>query len=163
MEAEISDAPDHTPIVLAEFLPYRFSILAERLSRALGQRYGRAFGLSIPEWRVMAVLGECVECSTKQLIERTEMDRVKVSRAVIRLVDVELVVQKPQVADQRARMLSLTPRGLGVYREIVPIARRFQTEFTAVLDPQEIGVLETILAKLQASAGRLHDLDLGPV
>src|ERR1700689_354742 len=128
MEAEICDAADAASIVLAEFLPYRFSILAERLSRALGQRYGRAFGLSIPEWRVMAVLGEGAECSTKQVIERTEMDRVKVSRAVIRLAAVGLVAQTRLLEDQRARMLSLTPRGQGVYRQIVQIARRFQAE-----------------------------------
>jgi DNA-binding MarR family transcriptional regulator len=142
-------------LVLADFLPYRFSILSERLSRAFGERYGRAFGLSVPEWRVMAVLGERTQCSTKEVIVQTEMDRVKVSRAVTRLVDMALVNQTPLPEDQRAHMLSLTQRGLGIYHQIIPIAHKLQAEFVAVLDPQEMRALETILTKLNSSAGRL--------
>ncbi len=145
------------PLVLAEFLPYRFSILGERLSRAFGARYGSAFGLGIPEWRVMAVLGERRQCSTRQVIEQTEMDRVKVSRAVTRLADMALVAQTTVPGDRRAHLLSLTRRGHGIYRDIVPIARSLQAEFVAVLDAQELLALDVILTKLHACAGRLGE------
>lgn len=143
------------PIVLAAFLPYRFSILGERLSRALGRVYQDAFGISIPEWRVMAVLGECGSCSTRQVIERTEMDRVKVSRAVIRLSDMALVEQKPLANDQRAHTLKLTRRGSGIYRQILPMARALEAELVSVLSPLERDALDSILTKLHLSAAQL--------
>lgn len=146
------------PIVLATFLPYRFSILGERLSRALGRVYQDAFGISIPEWRVMAVLGECGSCSTRQIMERTEMDRVKVSRAVIHLADMALVKQKPLPHDQRAHTLNLTRRGSGIYRQILPMARALEAEFVSVLSPEEMKAMDTILTKLHLSASQLGAL-----
>ncbi len=143
------------PLVLAEFLPYRFSVVAERMSQVFADRYEREFGLSIPEWRVMAVLGEHSPRSTQQVIEATEMDRVKVSRAVIRLTDKTLVARKPHPDDQRAHVLSLTRRGLGTYRQIVPLARSLQAEIAAALKPEELRALDHILARLHASAGDL--------
>ncbi len=143
------------PLLLGAFLPYRLSILGERISRAFAKRYGAMFGLGIPEWRVMAVLGEPGPWQTRQVIGRTEMDRVKVSRAVTRLVDTGLVSQTAQTTDQRAHLLELTEHGLAVYRQIVPIARALEAEFVAVLDPAERQALEVILTKLHASAGRL--------
>ena len=42
---------------LEEFLPYRLSVAANRVSRLFARRYSEAFGLSIPEWRVLATIG----------------------------------------------------------------------------------------------------------
>ena len=146
---------EEAPLVLAGFLPYRFSVVAERMSQVFAERYQREFGLSIPEWRVMAVLGERSPCATQEVIEATEMDRVKVSRAVIRLADKALIARKPHPDDQRAQMLSLTRRGLGIYRRIVPLARSLQAELAASLKPEELRALDRVLTILHASAGAL--------
>ena len=42
---------------LEDFLPYQLSVAANRVSRLFARRYSEAFGLSIPEWRVIAVVG----------------------------------------------------------------------------------------------------------
>jgi DNA-binding MarR family transcriptional regulator len=148
-------AEGDAPLVLAEFLPYRFSVVAERMSRVFAECYEREFGLGIPEWRVMAVLGERAPRSTQQVIEATEMDRVKVSRAAIRLADKGLLAREPHPDDQRAHILSLTRRGLGIYHRIVPLARSLQAELAAALKPEEMRALDRILVKLHASAGEL--------
>jgi DNA-binding MarR family transcriptional regulator len=144
---------------LSEFLPYRLSVLGERISRAFGALYGEIFGISIPEWRVMAVIGEFQHCTAGDVIIRTEMDRVKVSRAVIRLVDIGLISQKSAPSDKRSYVLSLTRKGRGVYAKIVPIARCIETEFTSVLGPGELLALDTLLTKLHTSAGRLREIN----
>lgn len=146
-------AEGQAPLLLAEFLPYRFSVVAERMSRVFAERYEREFGLGIPEWRVMAVLGERAPRSTQQVIEATGMDRVRVSRAVIRLADKGLVAREAHPDDRRAQMLGLTRRGLDTYRRIVPLARALQAELAAALEPGELEALGRILAKLHAGAG----------
>ncbi len=70
--------------MLDRFVPNRVSILSRRLSTALARRYGERFQLTIPEWRVMAVLGLGGELSAAELCAGTMMDKVSVSRAVAR-------------------------------------------------------------------------------
>jgi DNA-binding MarR family transcriptional regulator len=139
------------PLILADFLPYRLSIAAERVSRAFAARYEAEFGLTIPEWRVMAVLGERAPRSTQEVIETTEMDRVKVSRAAIRLADKGLIARAAVPGDARAHRLSLTRQGAAMYRRIVPIALRLQAELAGALAPDEVVALDRILTKLKGA------------
>jgi len=150
------------PLRLAEFLPYRLSVASESVSRAFARRYEAEFGLSIPEWRVMAVLGEDAPLSTRAVIARTEMDRVKVSRAVIRLADKALVARTPHPEDQRAQLLRLAPAGEALYRRIVPRAHALQAELAEALSPAEIAALGAVLERLRARARLLLGEDATP-
>ncbi|TPG49528.1 MarR family transcriptional regulator [Roseomonas nepalensis] len=147
--------PAPAPLRLAEFLPYRLSVAGETVSRAFADRYEAEFGLSIPEWRVMAILGEGTSLTTQAVIARTEMDRVKVSRAVIRLAAKDFVARAPHPEDQRAQVLRLAPRGLALYRRIVPRARALQAELAEALTEEERHALDAILHKLHRRAARL--------
>lgn len=140
---------------LAEFLPYRLSILAESVSRAFARHYEQRFGITVPEWRVMAVLGERSRQTTQEVIVRTRMDRVKVSRAAIRLEDKGLIARAPRPGDQRAYDLRLSRRGLAVYRQIVPLAHALQAELLRNLGADEARGFDVVLGRLLACADRL--------
>ena len=43
---------------LNQFVPYLITVLAARVSAELATRYEKRFGISIPEWRVIAHLTE---------------------------------------------------------------------------------------------------------
>ena len=150
-----TEAGGADPLALARFLPYRLSILAESVSRAFAQHYERRFGLTIPEWRLMAVLGENSPQSTQDVIERTRMDRAKVSRAAIRLEDKGLIARAPLPGDQRAHRLQLSLRGLAMYRQIVPMAYALQTELVQSLGEDELRAFDAVLDGLQACADQL--------
>lgn len=141
-------------LALGRFLPYRLSVLAEAVSRAFARHYERRFGVTIPEWRIMAVLGEGPR-TTQEVIGRTRMDRAKVSRAAIRLQDKGLIARAPRPGDQRAHTLELSRRGLAVYRRIVPMAHALQAELVRALGADELRAFEAVLDKLQACADRL--------
>jgi DNA-binding MarR family transcriptional regulator len=140
------------PLVLRDSLPYRISVVAEAVSHLFAARYEQRFGLSIPEWRVMAVVGEGAPQSTQAVIGRTGMDRVRVSRAVIRLADKGLLERAPHPRDQRAQMLALSSRGRAVYDEIIPLAREMQARLAEALTEAECAQLDRILAKLARRA-----------
>jgi DNA-binding MarR family transcriptional regulator len=145
------------PFALQDFLPYRLSALAEVVSAVFAQRYQERFGLSIPEWRVMAVLGESSPRSTQQVIDRTGMDRVRVSRAVIRLSDKRLLQRHPHPEDQRAQMLSLSRAGREVHGRIVPLAQDMQARLAGALSEAERAELDRVLAVLLARARDMAD------
>ena len=71
---------------LEHFLPYRLSVLSNRISQDIARLYADRFGLGITEWRVLAVLGRHPGISAREVAERTAMDKVAVSRAVASLL-----------------------------------------------------------------------------
>src|SRR5215813_5534524 len=128
-------------LVLEEFLPYRLSVLMLRVSKAIARSYERRFSLSVPEWRVMAVLGRFGPLSANGVAEKTQMDKVRVSRAVARLVKAERINRRIDRTDRRRSVLALTPAGEAIHREIVPHARRVEARLLAGLTAAERAAL----------------------
>lgn len=155
---QITDAPraeenrEEDALELDRFLPYRLSVVSNLVSKAFARRYEADFGLSIPEWRVMAVLGRYAPASSADICTRTAMDKAKVSRAVARLVAAGLVSRRDNPLDQRQNVLALSRKGHGVYRQIVPLARTMEREVLESLSAEEVRQFDTLLAKLQAQA-----------
>ena len=137
---------------LDRFLPYRLSVLSNRVSDAIARQYSDRFGLTIPEWRAMAVLGGTPGLSAREVAERTAMDKVQVSRAVDSLVRARRVARTPDPADGRIARLSLTPKGRAIYDEVVPLALHLEEVFVSALKPEERRALDALLAKLARQA-----------
>ncbi len=138
---------------LSDFLPYRLSVTTNRISRAFATLYEKEFGVSIPEWRVLAVLGSFAPISSNEVCERTQMDKAKVSRAVGRLIGGGLVVREPHRADQRLIQLQLTPEGRRIHDLIVPRARALERHLTAEFSAGELAALGIYLDRLGARLG----------
>lgn len=143
---------------LEHFLPYRLSVLSNTVSTALAGAYARRFGLSIPQWRVIAVLARNPGLSAAAVAERTAMDKVAVSRAVAGLVGSGRVRRALAQSDRRRSVLTLTARGREVYTRIVPYALEYERRLLAELMPSEQLVLNGLLTRLQKRAALL-----GPV
>ena len=137
---------------IERFLPFRLSVLNNRLTRAVAQVYARRFRLSAPEWRTMAVLGRYGPMSAISVVDRTAMDKVRVSRAVARLVSAGRVSRRVDPADRRRTVLALTAAGRAIHREIVPHARGVEARLLAGLAPAERAQLDRLVAKLEARA-----------
>ena len=144
------------PLVLEKFLPYRLSVLSNRLSAAIAESYSQRFGLSIPEWRVMAVLARDAGLSAAEVAERTAMDKVAVSRAVSRLLSTGRARRETATGDRRRSMLELTPEGRRIYARITPALRKYEAELLAELGARERQTLDALLTRLEARAPRLE-------
>lgn len=139
-------------LVLEDFLPYRLSILSNRVSRAIAARYAKTFDLTIPEWRIIAVLGRRPGLTAKEIAEATEMDKVAVSRAVARLVGARRVTARADSADARRQLLSLTREGESVHARIAPIALASEQKLLAALDGRERTQLDALIDRLLAAS-----------
>lgn len=124
---------DHLPFSLADFLPYRLSVLAGRLSREFSARYQDRFGISIPEWRVVAHLSQAGTVSVREIYEMVDMDKSKVSRAAARLEQAGYVEKKVNPQDRRLVELSLTIKGKDMMAELAELANTYQAELEARL------------------------------
>ena len=133
---------------LEDFLPYRLSVLSNRVSRTIAERYEERFQLSMSEWRVMAVLGESPGLSAGEVAVRTAMDKVAVSRAVNRLLETGRLERRFSDEDRRRSVLQLSAAGRKIYREVVPIAKAYESELLNTLSESESGQLNTLIDRL---------------
>ena len=144
---------------LEDFMPYRLSVAANRVSRLCARRYTKAYGLSIPEWRVLAVVGRFDTLSPSAVGEWTAMDKVKVSRAAASLVARGLLRQTQDPRDGLARLLRLTRRGVAVHEGMVPLACKLEGQLAEGLSRSEWSVLLKALAKLSMHAKGFEGVD----
>ncbi|MFD2263255.1 MarR family winged helix-turn-helix transcriptional regulator [Lacibacterium aquatile] len=107
---------------LDHFLPYRLSVLSNRVSGVIARLYAEKFDLTIPEWRVLAVLGKYGKQTATDVAARTAMDKVRVSRAIARLIEHERVHRHVDPIDRRRLTLDMTEEGRDIYDQIVPLA-----------------------------------------
>lgn len=139
-------------LILERFLPYRLSILSNRVSRAIAARYATAFDLTIPEWRIIAVLGRRPGLTAKEVAEATEMDKVAVSRAVAKLVAAKRVSADVHDEDGRAQSLTLTAQGEALHARIAPIALDAERRLLASLGVKERMQLDALVDRLLSAA-----------
>jgi DNA-binding MarR family transcriptional regulator len=140
--------PDHAPLELERFLPYRLSILSNTISQGIADDYQKRYDLSVTEWRVMAVLARFDGLSAREVAERTAMDKVAVSRALARLVEAGRVNRDTHDGDKRRSVLGLSEAGWKLHDEVAPMARAREREVLAKLNEEERVWLERILDKL---------------
>jgi DNA-binding MarR family transcriptional regulator len=133
---------------LDSFLPYRLSVLSNTLSHAIARVYDKRFGLSVTEWRVMAVLGYNTDISAREVAERTAMDKVAVSRALARLLEKKLIERSTAAHDKRQSVLRLSEEGWLIYDQVAPLALEHEQRLLSHLSEEEREWLAKILDTL---------------
>lgn len=120
-------------VKLDQFLPYLLAVAASRVSRRFAALYSAEAGLSIPEWRVLAHLGQGGAVSVRDITSRVNLDKSVVSRAATRLEGEGLVSRTGHKTDRRLIALELTPAGHALMARLAPVAEGFQAGLVAEL------------------------------
>jgi len=142
-------------LTLEDFLPYRLSITSHTVSTNIARVYEKRFGVSIPEWRVIAVLGRYPGLSAVEVAERTLMDKVAVSRAVTKLIKNGRIDRQFADADRRRSILNLSEQGREVHNEIAPLALQFEQELLQDISDGDYETFNSILEQLLEKARQL--------
>lgn len=137
------------PLSLPEFLPYRLNNLGEKISVSLSRIYVERFGISISQWRILATLAEHGELQAKQIGLQTNMDKVRVSRAIASLHARKLLHKRSCARDNRASNITLNAAGRRLYDQIVPQALAWEKQLIQPLSRPEQQALFAILDKLE--------------
>ena len=146
-------------LVLESFLPYRLSVLSNRVSQAIARTYAERFDLSVTEWRLMAVLGRYPGLTAGELVERTAMDKVAVSRAVAGLMASGRVERGSDERDRRRVPLELSAAGRAVYAQVAPLALEYERALLSGLDAAEYAQFDALLGRLlDSTAGAENSL-----
>jgi DNA-binding MarR family transcriptional regulator len=137
---------------LEDFLPYRLAVLSNTVSTTVARAYDKRFSVSIPEWRVIAVLGRFPGLSAVEVAERTLMDKVAVSRAVTKLIKSGRIDREFADADRRRSILNLSEDGKKLHDEIAQLALQFERDLLHGFSDEEMDNLNHIMERLLARA-----------
>ena len=135
-------------LILEDFLPYRLSITSHTVSTNIARVYEKRFGVSIPEWRVIAVLGRYPGLSAVEVADRTLMDKVAVSRAVTKLIKTGRIDREFADADRRRSILNLSEEGKKVHNEIAPLALEFEQQLVQNISEDDYKKFNSVLEQL---------------
>ena len=140
----------HPVLTLERYLPYRLSVLSNQVSGIIAESYKTKFGLSITEWRIMAVLGEYPGSSADEVSGKTQIEKSILSRAVSKLLERKLISREFDENDKRRSILQLTNIGLSVYEELVPLSYDYEQKLISCFTKKEQEQFSTLLDRLYA-------------
>ncbi len=139
-------------LILENFMPYRLARLSSTVSSTIARAYDKEFGLSIPEWRVIAILGRFPGLSAVEVAEQTFLDKVAVSRAVTKLLKSGRIDREFADADRRRSILNLSEKGREVHDRVAKLALEFEKNLLDGLDDADIESFDKVMDKLLARA-----------
>lgn len=141
---------------LEHFLPYRLSLLTNTVSQGIACSYNDPHQISVTEWRILAVLGRFPGLTASELVARTAMDKVSISRAVKTLETKGLLRRETDRGDRRRMRLHITEgRGRQVMEHVVPMALDYERRLLECLSEKESEALDRIITKLQRQSESL--------
>ncbi len=142
-------------LILEKFMPYRLARLSSTVSTTIARAYDKEFGLSIPEWRVIAILGRFPGLSAVEVAEQTFLDKVAVSRAVTKLIKSGRIDRQFADADRRRSILNLSDKGREVHDGVAKLALKFEDDLMDGLNAAEIEQFNAVTDKLLEKARTL--------
>ena len=138
---------------IRDLLSYRLHVVANLLSRGAELRYRREFGVSLWEWRTLALLGAATEpLSLNHLAHAAGIHKSQMSRVVSGLARRALVRRATDPEDARGVHIALSKPGRKVYDGLITAAAERDAAFRDCLSRKEKQVFDQALAKLAGQA-----------
>jgi DNA-binding MarR family transcriptional regulator len=144
---------------IRELISYRLHTVANLLSRGAELRYRREFGVSLWEWRTIALLGAVTApLSLNHLAHAAGIHKSQMSRVVSGLTRRKLVLR---AANGREVALTLTKPGRRLYEGLISAASERDETFNRCLSRNEKEVFDRCLSKLAGEARALIQRERG--
>jgi DNA-binding MarR family transcriptional regulator len=137
-----------TEFQLSTFLPYLIRVFAVDVSTKISDTYVSDFDISPAEWRTLAIIGPESALSATQIVDRSSMDKVTVSRAVSKLTKRGWIKTAANDHDRRSKLLHLSKAGAKAHSEIVPRVQQAEAEMLKGLNSDDIEVFVNLMNKI---------------
>lgn len=148
-EKQIAETGDANRLALEGFLPYRLARAAEIISRQFATLYRERHGLTRPEWRTLATIGQFDRITATDIGAHSSMHKTKVSRAISALEERKWITRQVDDIDRRIEHIELTREGRTHYRDLVTLARSYEAKLVQTLGEAGIDQLEAGIAAIE--------------
>lgn len=140
------------PVDVTQNLTYRIVMLASTLSRSAARSFADGAGITVPEWRVISVIGSRDQVSFNTLAQTLDVDKGWISRTLMQLEGGGLVLRTPDPNDGRQFRLSLTRAGRALHLKGSTVSIGRQKRLESHFSTDELSTLYELLVRLQQAA-----------
>lgn len=140
-------------------LTYRVVVLSNTLSRSASRMLAERVGITVPEWRVLSVVGSRPGLSFGALSRALDVDNGWISRVLAKLESSGYVKRTPAPTDGRQFHLWLTEAGQAIHLAGSDVSRERQERLASHFTPSELQVLCDLMGRLQGAADALEQED----
>ena len=155
----ITDAPEAAsePIAfnLQEFFPYLVRIFYRDVTATVASIYDTEFGMTPAEWRSMMVIGPDRQLTAQDIVARSSMDKVIVSRTLARMKQNGWIETRANAGDGRSKLISLTNSGKTIYAQLIPQALKVEEKLLGGISEEQKNQFISIMAKISSSRRQL--------
>ena len=132
-------------------------MLTNSLGRSAARDFASSVGLTVPEWRILSVVGARGSISLAELTRILAVDKGWVSRTVVELERRELVVRTPERRNERLFSLQLTPGGQAMHLAGSKVSLARQRRLEKALGPEDTERFYSALQRLQGVADAMEE------
>lgn len=151
LSAEITD---DNALALEGFLPYRLARAAEIISRQFATLYRERHGMTRPEWRTLATVGQFNRITATEIGAHSSMHKTKVSRAIRALEERKWITRQMDQTDRRIEHIELTRDGRTHYRDLVTLAHTYEARLIEMLGQPGAERLEAGISAIETRIAR---------
>ena len=132
---------------LDQFLPYLVHRVGAQLADGFGVEFDGA-GVSLQEWRVLAVLNEYGPQAMGDIARRTSITPATMTRLIGAMESRALVRRERPVANQRTVYVRLLEDGRAVVDRLIPVISEYERSIASCFSGAELQMLKSLLARL---------------
>jgi DNA-binding MarR family transcriptional regulator len=147
---------------LNSYIPCRLAALTHSIMRSVATVFEDRFGISTPEWKVLAIIADAPSLSAVAVAQLAHMDTVAVSRAVTKLVDRGLLLRDLDTEDRRRSVLNLSVEGRELHDQLAPLAAELEAGLLEDLTDDEKQQFEQVIKLLYAKSKVFTDAYTAP-
>jgi len=152
----MSDDMNSTKFQLESFFPYLVRIYYRAVSQSVAAIYDRDYGLTVSEWRAMAVLGNEQPLSAGEIVTKSSIDKVRVSRAISGLTKAGYLERRVDEQDRRKVALQLTHAGQNVFEELVVKVQDLENQLLDGFSSEEKDTLLGLMSRVRKNANKIE-------
>jgi DNA-binding MarR family transcriptional regulator len=141
---------------LDEHIFYLFTQIFGRRNRQLAAQL-KPLAVTVPQWRILAVLHERAGCTMNELADHTTVDRTTLTRALDRLAREHLVIRRSNAHDGRSVRLYLTPSGETAFRRVLPRVLEQNERAVRGFSAAELAELRAMLHRMIGNLDPAYD------
>ena len=145
-----AEVPDDDSLALEGFLPYRLARAAEIVSRQFATLYRERHGMTRPEWRTLATVGQFNRITATEIGAHSSMHKTKVSRAIRALEQRKWITRQVDQTDRRIEHIELTREGRAHYRDLVTLAHTYEARLIEMLGQTGADQLEAGITAIES-------------
>ncbi len=142
---------------LNNYIPCQLATLTQSIMRSVTSLFDDRYGISLPEWKVLAIIRDKPGLSAVAVARLAQMDTVAVSRAVTKLLDRDLVIRELDTEDRRRSVLDVSAAGLELHDQIAPLASKLEASLLEELSEEEQRVFAKAIRVLHSKAKVITD------